>query len=338
MRSYFSAPELRLEFRKTFLAIASHPIFAADIIALSTAASPVSVETKKSTKLERPLAHGWIESATIEPGFDVFATRYDSYDAYSIVKGIELGYHFALNLGDELSADYPRRVAYLPSGNFNTASFDEPVPIKVHRGERRRQIRCGFWLRPEWINSGMFERFDDTGIVGNALSQYGISEAAVASPALLSLADRLYAAFNFDGPLAGLRREAAGLAFFAEAFTNLDNIRRPRPASRIEIGRIERVKEMLDSLPVGADVKLVELAAHHGMSVRSLCRHFRQTFGTTILGYVAERRMENARIALAAGGLTIDQAAYIAGFAHASNFSSAFRRRYGYSPVNGRRR
>ena len=128
------------------------------------------------------------------------------------------------------------------------------------------------------------------------------------------------------------------LAFFAEAFANMEDVRQPRSASRIEIKRIERVKEMLDSLPPGADVRLVGLAAHHGMSVRSLSRHFRQAFGMTILAYVAERRMENARIALAAGGLSIDQAAYIAGFAHASNFSSAFRKRYGYSPINGRHR
>lgn len=330
--------EAALERRNSSLAISPHPIFAADILALSTAALPVSVETKRSTKLELPLAYGWIESAVIEPGFNVYATRYDSYDAYNIVKDVDLGFNLALNLGDDISADYPGRLAYLPTGNVNVASFDEPVPIKLHRGERKRQIRCGFSLRPEWINAGMFERFDETGIVGKAIAQRGISEPAAASPAFLAVADRLFAAINFEGPLAGLRREAAALAFFAEAFTHLENARQPRSASRIEVGRINRVKDMLDSLAPGTEVRLVELAAHHGMSVRSLCRHFRQTFGMTILGYVAERRMENARIALAAGGVTIHQAAYIAGFAHDSNFSSAFRRRYGYSPVNGRRR
>lgn len=320
------------------MAISPYPIFAADILALSTAAVPVSVELKSSTKFDRPLAHGWIETAVIEQGFNVYATRYDSYDAYNIIKDVDLGFNLALNLGDDISADYPGRLAYLPTGNVNVASFDEAVPIRLHRGERKRQIRCGFSLRPEWINAGMFERFDEAGIVGKAIAQRGISEAAVASPALLAVADRLFSALNFDGPLAGLRREAAALAFFAEAFTHLENARQSRPASRIEVGRINRVKEMLDNLAPGAEVRLVELAAHHGMSVRSLCRHFRQTFGTTVLAYIAERRNQDARIALAAGGVTINQAAYIAGFAHDSNFSSAFRRRYGYSPVNGRRR
>jgi AraC-like DNA-binding protein len=32
-------------------------------------------------------------------------------------------------------------------------------------------------------------------------------------------------------------------------------------------------------------------------------------------------------------GFTVDQTAYINGFAHTSSFSSAFRRRYGYRPA-----
>ena len=183
----------------------------------------------------------------------------------------------------------------------------------------------------------MFERFEDTGIIGRTLARRGLSDSIAAAPVLLSAATRLFAAFNIDGPLAGLRREAAGLAFFAEAFANAEEVRL-RPASRVETNRIRRVKEMLDSLPPDVDLRLVELAAHHDMSVRSLCRHFRLTFGMTLPGYIAERRMENARAALEREGSTIDQAAYLAGFAHTANFSLAFRRRYGYPPSKARRK
>jgi AraC-like DNA-binding protein len=76
---------------------------------------------------------------------------------------------------------------------------------------------------------------------------------------------------------------------------------------------------------------LADLADHHGMSFRSITHHFRVMFGTTILGYVAARRMEKANAALE-DGLSIDQAAHIAGFAHTTNFSAAFRNRYGHPP------
>lgn len=169
-----------------------------------------------------------------------------------------------------------------------------------------------------------------------ALAKFDVTEARAASPELLAAASRLFAAFEFEGPLAGLRREAAALAFFAEALASVEARRYPQAGSRIEAGRVERVRQLLDSLPSDAEIRIVDLAAQHGLSVRSLSRHFRATFGTSILGYVAERRMEKARVAIMKHGVTIDQAAHIAGFAHSANFSTAFRRRFGYSPSSRR--
>lgn len=77
-------------------------------------------------------------------------------------------------------------------------------------------------------------------------------------------------------------------------------------------------------------MKLTDLAAIHGMSVRSLSRHFKQMFGSTVLGYVSGRRINSARAALERDEFTLDQAAYVAGFDHTANFSTAFRKRYGY--------
>lgn len=315
--------------------ISPQPIYASDITSLSTPGSPVTVATAKATNLERPLAHGWIDEAVIQPGFEVFAASYDSHAAYSINTTAEAGFFFGLNLGDVDSADVPKQGLHLPSGTFGTMSLDEPLAIRLHRGERKHQRRCGITLRPEWIASGMFERFEDSGIIARTVTRRGISEASAASTGLLSAAARLFAAFESGGPLATLRREAAALGFLAEAFTGADESRQNRPAARIEVARIRRVKDMLDSLAPDVEISLVALAAAHGMSVRSLCRHFRMTFGTTVFAYVAQRRMDRARTALERDGFTVDQAAYIAGFAHSSNFSSAFQRRYGYRPGKG---
>jgi AraC-like DNA-binding protein len=148
---------------------------------------------------------------------------------------------------------------------------------------------------------------------------------------MLAAAHRLFAAFDLEGPLAGLRREAAASAFLAEAFSGPQALQQSRSVSRSDAGRIMRVKDMLDSLAPDVDLRLADLAQCHGMSIRSMTRHFRLMFGTTIFAYVAARRMEKASVALE-DGLSIDQAAYIAGFAHTTNFSSAFRNRYGHPP------
>ena len=131
--------------------IASSPIYASDIIATSRPGSPVSVETRSSTNLDRPLAHGWLADAVVQPGFNVFAARYDSYADYNVVTTAEPGFLVVLNLGERHRADIPGRDVYLPSGHFSMISFDEPVPTKLHRVERKLQERCGIWL--DWTGS-----------------------------------------------------------------------------------------------------------------------------------------------------------------------------------------
>lgn len=314
------------------MAVAGKPIYESDITATGRPDAPVWVETK-SANLDRPLAHGWLTGAVVQQGFQTFAARYDSHVEYSVTSISDPGFYFVLNLGEGQRASMSGGERYLPNGSFVLGSLVEPKPLKMHRGERKHLERCGIALGSEWIESGIFERFDDRGIIRRILARPDLLTMAVAPPALLSVASRLFGAFNFDGPMAKLRLEAAALAFFAEAFASAD---RMESASRVENARIMRVKDLLDSLTPDADVRLFDLATQHYMGVRTLCRHFRQTFGTTIVEYVAQRRMEAASVALQHEGATIEQAAFIAGFAHASNFSRAFRRRYGYPPSHAR--
>lgn len=313
------------------MTIASYPMFARDFTANSTPDAPVSVETRRSISPDRPLAFGWIRGEEVQPGFSVFVARYESLETYNVCNAIPAGFGLSLNLGDLQRAGFADRELYLPSGTVGTISSDEPVPVTAHRAARKQQMRCGFALDIEWIKSGMFERLDASRSIAERLVRIGPPESGEASPAMLMAANRLFEAFKLDGSLAGLQLEAAALAFFAAAFADRDDVQSSRSTSRSEAGRIMRVKEMLDCLGPAEELRLSDLAGHHGMSIRSMTRHFRHVFGTTILEYVAARRMEKASAALE-DGLSIDQAAYLAGFGHTTNFSAAFRRRYGHPP------
>jgi AraC-like DNA-binding protein len=313
------------------MAVASYPIHASDFTDNSTPDSPVSVEVAKSTRHDQPLAYGWVTGEEVQPGFSVFVARYESLETYNVVNAIPPGFGFSLNLGDMQRAGFAGHELYLPSGTFGTISSDEPVPVTAHRAARKQQMRCGFALHADWIKSGMFETFDRSKSIAEKLARFGPPETGVASPAMLAAANRLFAAFDLEGPLARLHREAAASAFLAEAFADPGTMRQPHSVSRSDAARIIRVKEMLDSLAPDVDLRLADLAECHGMSIRSMTRHFRLMFGTTIFAYVAARRMEKASVALE-DGVSIDQAAYIAGFAHTTNFSSAFRNRYGHPP------
>jgi AraC-like DNA-binding protein len=74
----------------------------------------------------------------------------------------------------------------------------------------------------------------------------------------------------------------------------------------------------------------------------TLKRGFRQIFGTTVFGYVCDRRMEQARQLLLQGDLKVEEVAQAVGYANRSRFAAAFRRKFGQNPKsyqmeNGRR-
>ncbi|WP_339782023.1 helix-turn-helix domain-containing protein [uncultured Thalassospira sp.] len=63
-------------------------------------------------------------------------------------------------------------------------------------------------------------------------------------------------------------------------------------------------------------------------------------YGTTVMDFMCETRLQMARDAMDKDGLTIGQAAYLAGYSSPANFSTAFKRVFGMSslkPANDNR-
>lgn len=78
---------------------------------------------------------------------------------------------------------------------------------------------------------------------------------------------------------------------------------------------------------------LEEIAASLGISSSTLQRRFKATCGMTVIEYVRQRRLEIARYALAVQGVSIGEAAYLAGYKHPSNFVTAFKKRFAVTPA-----
>ncbi|MBI5814681.1 MAG: helix-turn-helix transcriptional regulator [Nitrospinae bacterium] len=77
---------------------------------------------------------------------------------------------------------------------------------------------------------------------------------------------------------------------------------------------------------------LIELSGMAGMNHKKLNRGFRSKFGKTTYAWVVEHRMEMARAAMHLRGITVAEAAYLAGYSHPSNFTTAFKKCFGYPP------
>lgn len=97
-----------------------------------------------------------------------------------------------------------------------------------------------------------------------------------------------------------------------------------------EQNRLEHVRQLLQQQPEKA-YTLQELAQTAAMSPSSLRTKFRQTYGHAVFDYLRDCRLELARRYLEQG-YSVQQAAWMSGYQHATNFATAFRRRYGFAP------
>lgn len=94
--------------------------------------------------------------------------------------------------------------------------------------------------------------------------------------------------------------------------------------------RLEAVRQALHDDPA-REHSLQSLADLAAMSASSLRSKFHAAFGQSVFDYLRDRRLALARDYLLRG-YSVQQAAHVVGYRHATNFATAFRRRYGIAP------
>lgn len=99
----------------------------------------------------------------------------------------------------------------------------------------------------------------------------------------------------------------------------------------VTVRRAERyISDHLDQ-----PMRVPEIAAAAGCSVRTLQAAFRSTHNLTVVAYVRRRRLEHARMQLVHGEpglLTVTEVAYRWGFSNPGRFAAAYREMFGRSP------
>jgi transcriptional regulator GlxA family with amidase domain len=87
-------------------------------------------------------------------------------------------------------------------------------------------------------------------------------------------------------------------------------------------------------------ITLADLVSASGVPGRTLLKHFENRWGMSPMRYLRKARLEHAQAALlrAEPGDTVTQIAMSLGFHHLGRFASEYRRRFGESPSETRRR
>ena len=102
-----------------------------------------------------------------------------------------------------------------------------------------------------------------------------------------------------------------------------------------EIERIYAAKEFID-LNVPRHFSISQIARHVGINIKKLKQGFKEIFGIGLYGYLQEQIFEIARAQVEQTIQPIQEIGLNAGYNTANNFSTAFKKRFGLTPLEWR--
>lgn len=235
-----------------------------------------------------------------------------------------------------VAAERPRG----PSGLMVNLTQPELFARRLRKGRHARRVCVclgGTWL------AQMATSTREQDAVGEFMRQHLAVKAFAPSPRLAALAGQLAEparpphAPGAAPLLHHLTLESRALAFAAEALSGLlapagePALRSPPSLRPRQASRMQDLHDFLQS-DAALGLSLQAIAQQVGMHPNTMQRHFRAQYGTTVVDCVRETRLLRARQALEQGGLSVAQAAEMAGYTSAANFATAFRRRFGLPP------
>ncbi|SEM00857.1 transcriptional regulator, AraC family [bacterium A37T11] len=107
-----------------------------------------------------------------------------------------------------------------------------------------------------------------------------------------------------------------------------------KAVDRISPNDREKIFEAKNRIEAGfqSPCSLIDLARTVGTNEFKLKKGFKQLFGTTVFGMIADLRMEHARQLLLSREKNINEISEIVGYKNATHFTQAFKRRFGVTP------
>lgn len=188
------------------------------------------------------------------------------------------------------------------------------------------------WIQ-ERIESG--SRIDD--FISQHLSHFDLQS----NHQLQELLDKIIQLQDGSDTFKKIKLEALTHSLVLEVFEQLSN-----SDTALEVGvtetqtaATESAKHSIDELVnyieenLDKDLSVKSLAEYATTSESNLRRKFKDVIGCSIKSYIRRRRLEMARKHLEQGLVSITEVAYHAGYRHPSNFTSAYKKAFGYPPA-----
>ncbi|GAB2797310.1 AraC family transcriptional regulator [Halomonas shantousis] len=284
----------------------------------------------------------------IQPQPGMYVRLTDVRDFYDLLSEAELppGIRLALVLSGQARVRFGQHQLTLGPENAEGPAI-QAMLVSLNEAEAfRREGHAGghertltITLTPEWLQRHLVSEMDSE--LSRCLERHLTLTTWLPSPALQALARGLFEPSPaHPGSFAQrLQVEGCALSLISEALAAVHPPDEPATAraSAHESRRLKRLREMIES-GEAACLTQGELAERLSMSNSSLQRQFRAHFGISLGRYLRQHRLNAARHALCHERISVETAAALAGYTSAANFATAFKRHFGESPSDVRRR
>ncbi|MDA7949486.1 MAG: AraC family transcriptional regulator [Hyphomicrobiaceae bacterium] len=213
-------------------------------------------------------------------------------------------------------------------------AITKPARLERHsrRGSRTRKVNI--MIKPEWLDDCGLNDKADAEDVGCFLRKHLAQTSWEPSSRAVALAEQMLNPPRLPPIVRELYLESRAIELAAEALQALNGeLRCPAldRAGTIDICRAQTVRDYIEQR-LGDPLTLSIIAREVGIGTTTLQRLFKSVYGTTVVEYVRIRKLERARFAIETEGLSVSEAAYLAGYRNPANFATAFKRAFGISP------
>ncbi|GAB3476499.1 helix-turn-helix transcriptional regulator [Marinomonas epiphytica] len=204
-------------------------------------------------------------------------------------------------------------------------NFSEPelCSMKVNKGQQRSALYLS--VPPDWFEK---HELDSKPIIKEINKHFSLEDWALPDM-FWQQAEHLlkYNQTDFNCSMARQGFAMSLMSCWIEA-TNQGQSSKIRVSDR----RSRQFEEFLRSDDV-LYMSLDGISEHLAMSAATLQRYSRDILKMSLSQFLRNRRLEASRKALRYDGVSIQEAALIAGYNHASNFTSAFKQNFGLLPT-----
>ncbi|TWI40994.1 AraC-like DNA-binding protein [Pseudoduganella flava] len=200
----------------------------------------------------------------------------------------------------------------------------------------RSERKVSLTLTPAWLEEGGFANHADHRAMASFCAEHLARQPWTVSGRARALARQILEPGSFAPGLERLRLESRCIELAAEALAVIGTPAAPTSLRELERRRLRRLDELLHA--DGADaLSMADLAREVGTNPVTLQALARRAWGCTVFERLRALRLDRAQ-ELLLGGASVADAAAVAGYSAATNFATAYRRRFGCTPRQVRAR